>query len=117
LDPEKQSYSDSGMELKSGASNYEKTQTMGTMTTFESLFSMTMNEEEWIELNNENQVFVEILNKIKRTFEEVNKYLTSSYNFLVSLILKNDEKKELIEYIKNIQDQDPAKSDFLRISN
>lgn len=110
MDPEKSNYGENGLSLKNGTSNFSKTQTIGTTTTFDSIFSMTINEEEWMEINSENQVFAEILNKIKKTFDEVNKYLTSSFNFLVSLILKNDEKQDLIDFIKSISDEDPTKS-------
>ena len=91
-------------------SEYRNTQTIQSTMTLESMFSMTINAQDWVEQNGGNEVFIEIVKKIKITFREVNQYLTSCFNFMVGLIQRNDDRKDLIKYIKGIEEDDPIKS-------
>lgn len=89
---------------------YTNTQTFDRTMTLESMFSMTINEQDWEEQNSGNKVFDEIVKKIKESFKEVNQYLTSCFNFLVGLIQRNDDRADLIAYVKNVEEDDPIKS-------
>jgi hypothetical protein len=91
-------------------SEYRNTQTIEQTMTLESMFSMTINAQDWVEQNDGNEVFGEIVKKIKITFREVNQYLTSCFNFMVGLIQRNDDRQDLIKYIKEIEEDDPIKS-------
>ena len=57
-----------------------------------------------------DRLFKIVLKKMKKTFSLANTYLTSSSQFLTSLVMKVDSKQNLVEFIKQLEVMDPEKS-------